>query len=397
MRSTLGLPATGDATSSPPESGGAEIDKGRRVPLAEPNLGGRELEYLRECVETGWVSSIGRFVGDFERALASWLGVPHALSTCNGTTALHLALAALGVGPDDEVIVPDLTFAACANAVLYCRARPVLVDVRREDLGLDVELVRRAITDRTRAVLAVHLYGHPCDLAGLAELCREHGLHLVEDAAEALGAEYRGARVGALGDVSCFSFYGNKVITTGEGGACVTRDTALHERMGFLRDHGMRKSKRYWHEEVGFNYRLTNLQAAIGLAQMERLEALVTAKRANAKRYTERLGGLGLGLSGEASDVKSVFWMFNIFLPEELAAMREGFAATLLEDGVETRPVFYPLHVMPPYKEFVRDGADFAVATSISARGLSLPSATTLTAAQIDFVCDVVERAVERL
>jgi perosamine synthetase len=367
------------------------------VPLAEPNLRGREAEYLRECVDSGWVSSIGRFVGDFEAALASAVGVPHALSTCNGTTALHLALAALRIGPGDEVIVPDLTFAACANAVLYCGATPVLVDVRPTDLGLDAELVRRAITPRTRAILAVHLYGHPCDLEGLLAVAREHGLFLVEDVAEALGATYRGANLGTFGDVACFSFYGNKVITTGEGGACLTRDAALHERMAFLRDHGMRKQKRYWHDEMGFNYRLTNLQAAVGLAQIERLPELVAAKRANAAHYSRRLAGCGLDLPGEADGARSVFWMYNVLLSDELAGRRGDLAAALLARGVETRPVFYPLHAMPPYRGHTPGEARYEVSESVSRRGLSLPSATTLAPADIDYVCEVVREELARL
>lgn len=368
----------------------------RRVPLAEPNLRGREAEYLRECVESGWVSSIGRFVTDFERALAARVGVPHALSTCNGTTALHLALAALRVGPGDDVVVPDLTFAACANAILYCGARPILVDVRADDLGLDVDLVRRALTPRTRAVLAVHLYGHPCDLSGLLTLCRERRLALVEDVAEALGAEYDGAAAGGFGDVACFSFYGNKVITTGEGGACVTRDAELNQRMTFLRDHGMRKDRRYWHDEVGFNYRLTNLQAAVGLAQIERLDELVEAKRRNARRYLARLAGSGLGLPGESARVRSVFWMFNALLPERLAPRRAELAARLLARGVETRPIFYPLHEMPPYRDFAPVDAAFPVASAVAARGLSLPSATTLGEDDVDYVCDVLLEELER-
>lgn len=356
-----------------------------RVPLAEPDLGEREREYLVECLASGWISSIGPFVGRFEEALGKFLDRPYVLSTANGTVALHLALAALEVGPGDEVIVPDLTFAATANAVLYCGATPVFVDVSPDDWGLDVEAVVRAITRRTRGILAVHLYGQPCRLEPLLEVCRHHGLFLVEDAAEALGAQYHGRPVGSFGDVSCFSFYANKVVTTGEGGACVTARADLYERMARLRDHGMNKARRYWHEEVGFNYRMTSLQAAVGLAQLERLDVILERRRQITQRYLSGLADTGLGLPKELPGTRNVFWMFNVLAPTD-GPTRDELSSSLDLQGIDSRNVFYPLHQMPPYRRFVASNASFPVSEEFSRRGLSLPSSSRLSDSTVDRV-----------
>ena len=364
-----------------------------RIPLAEPDLRGRELEYVTDCVRSGWISSIGPYVNRFEEALAAATGSERALTTANGTVALHLALAALGIGPGDEVIVPDLTFAATANAVLYCGGTPVLVDVREEDWGLDPRQVEAAIGPRTKAILPVHLYGHPCDLEAVLDIARRHGLAVVEDAAEALGARWDGRPVGSFGDVACLSFYGNKTITTGEGGACVTSRADLAERMAFLRDHGMNRARRYWHEEVGFNYRMTSLQAAVGLAQIERLGDLVAARRRNAHLYRERLAGLGLQLSGETARAFSSYWMFNLVLPEGAAVGRDELAHRLAAAGIDSRTVFYPLHLMPPYAGLVRPGQSFPASERLGSRGLTLPSATTLVEVEIDRVAAAVRTA----
>ena len=361
------------------------MTKPEAVPLAEPDLRGNEALYLQRCLESGWISSIGPFVSDFERRLADFVGVPHALTTGNGTVALHLALAALRIGPGDEVIVPDLTFAATANAVIYCGATPVMVDVLPDDWNLDPAAVAAAVTPRTKAILPVHLYGHPCRLDEILHIAKAAELYVVEDAAESLGSRYHERPSGSHGDIACFSFYGNKLITTGEGGACVTSKPELHERMSFLRDHGMNKKKRYWHDEVGFNYRITSLQAAIGLAQMERIGELLAAKRRNAELYRQGLAGLGLEMSDELPGAFSSYWMFNVLLPE--AIDRAELMRALAEQGIDTRCVFYPLHQMPPYQRYVRPGQEFPVSDRLSARGLSLPSATTLRQDQIERVC----------
>lgn len=359
------------------------LTQGDFIPIAEPVLLGREREYLLECVDSGWVSSLGRFVGDFERSFADYVGTEHCLSTCNGTVALHLALAALDIGPGDEVIVPDLTFAATANAVIYCGATPVVVDVDPRHLGLDVEQVANAVGPATRAILAVHLYGHPTDIEPLEALATDHDLDLIEDCAEAHGARYRGRRVGGFGRVSCFSFYGNKIMTTGEGGACCTSDQDLHQRMATLRDHGMRPGKRYWHDAVGFNYRLTNMQAAIGLAQLERIDDLLSAKRRVADTYRRAITREDVRFASAEDWAEPVDWVFNLLLQDDFPLSRDDLIDHLARHRIQARPFFYPLHQMPPYQAMRQIPGGCPVATDVASRGLTLPSGAGLSAEQI--------------
>jgi perosamine synthetase len=358
----------------------------RRYPVMEPVLDGNEMEYVQECVRTGWISSQGRFVTQFETALARFHGVPYALAVSNGTVALHLALVSLGVGPGDEVIVPDLTFAASANVVLYTGATPVFVDADPQSWNIDTTKIEAAVTPRTRAIMPVHLYGNPCDMDAVCDIARRYNLKIVEDAAESLGARWKGTLTGAFGDAGCFSFFGNKNLTTGEGGAILLRDIAVYERAKMLRDHGMSKQKRYWHTEVGYNYRLTNLQAAVGVAQMERAEYLLSRKREIARAYEKRLAGTrGIVLPTEHRDASSVYWLYTIMVGLDAGMTRDELADRLLRNGIDTRPVFYPMHEMPPYQPYIA-GQRFAVAESLAQRGLSLPSAVTLTEADIDNV-----------
>ena len=260
------------------------------IPVAEPDLSGNELKYVTECVVTEWVSSLGKYVRMFEEQMAASCQRKYAVSTSNGTTALHLALAVLGIGPGDEVIVPALTFVATANAVSYTGATPVFVDAESDYWQLDPARLEALITPRTKAIIPVDLYGHPADMDAILAVAQRHGLRVVEDTAEAHGALYKGRPCGSMGDMSCFSFYGNKVITTGEGGMLLTDDEGWCERARFLRDHAMSKTERYFHPEIGYNYRLTNIQAALGVAQLERLDTFVAIKRRNAARYASRTG-----------------------------------------------------------------------------------------------------------
>jgi perosamine synthetase len=364
----------------------ATRDRHRRFPVAEPLLDGNEEEYVLDCIRSGWISSQGHFVSRFERAVAEFHQVPHALAVSNGTAALHLALVSLGIGPGDEVIVPDLTFAATASAVIHSGAVPVFVDVEPETWMLDVAAARRAVTSRTRAVVPVHLYGHPCDMTALAELARERELIVVEDAAEALGARAGGRLTGTFGDAACFSFFGNKAVTTGEGGMLLFRDDEAFERATMLRDHGSDPHRRYWHLEAGFNYRLTNLQAAVGAAQMERIETILDRKRVLAARYDEQLADIpGIERPRSAAWAEPVCWLYTIRVTEEAVLMRDELAERLLLNGIETRPVFHPLHAMPPFRQFAGSGT-FAVAVAAAATGLSLPSAVTMTSTDVDVV-----------
>ena len=366
----------------------AVFDRRVHLPVMAPSLGERELQYVSECILTGWISSQGRFVREFEERFAAFAGTRHAVSTSNGTVALHLALVALGVGPGDEVIVPTLSFIATANAVRYVGATPVFVDSEWESWNLDPEAVEAAVTPRTRAVIPVHLYGHPAAMDPILATARRHGLAVVEDAAEAHGARYRGRIVGGLGDVAAFSFYGNKIVTTGEGGMLTTDDDALAERMRILRDHGMSPERRYHHPVLGFNYRLTNLQAAVGVAQMEKVEEILAHKRRIAALYAEGLREVdGLLLPPQAEWAESVYWLYSVRVEgERFGRTRDEVMEALRERGVETRPLFLPIHRQPIYDT----GQRLPVAETLSATGLSLPSSVGLRDDDVSRVVDSV-------
>jgi len=369
----------------------AYYDKRSHLPVADAAFGQEEVANVMECVLTGWVSSAGKFVTEFERSFAAFCGVPHAVAVCNGTCALHLALVALGLGPGDEVIVPSLSFIASANSVAYTGATPVFADSEPGTWNIDPEQIERLITPRTRAIMPVHLYGHPADMTAIMAIARRRGLAVIEDAAEAHGARWEGRRVGAIGDLGCFSFYGNKIVTTGEGGMVVTERQDLAERMRMLRDHGMSPQRRYWHPVLGYNYRLTNLQAALGVAQMGRIDATLARKREVGAAYASALRGIP-GLSWVAAGASSwpVYWLNSILVdPAEFGMDRDALMSRLRELGIETRPVFPVLHRQPIYDRAER----LPVAEGISARGLSLPSAANLTPAEVVRVAEAVARA----
>lgn len=349
----------------------------RRIPVSRPVLKGNELKYVSECIETNWISSIGGFVTRFENAFASWCGAPHAVATSSGTTALHLLLAALGIGPGDEVVVPDLTFVATANAVRYCGATPVFADCDPRLMLLDPDRLEEKITPRTRAVFAVHLYGHPADMDPLREIASRRGLLLLEDAAEAHGAEYKGKRAGALGHSAVFSFFGNKILTTGEGGMVLTGDERLAARMRMLRAHGMDPGRKYWFPEVGYNYRMTNLQAAVGLAQLECAAEKLAARDRVGALYDQLLAPLSrwLLLPQTRPWARRVHWLYTVHVAPGTPIGRDELATRLAGRGIETRPVVIPMHRLPAYQEEnCYPGADLAADT-----GLSLPTAEDLT------------------
>jgi perosamine synthetase len=357
------------------------------IPVAAPVLAGREKEYVADCMESGWISSSGKYVELFEAAFAEFCGVRHAITCCNGTAALHLALVALGVGQGDEVIVPTLTFVATANAVTYCGARPIFVDSEPETWNLDPAQVEAKITSRTKGIIPVHLYGHPAEMDALRRIARRHGLFLLEDAAEAHGALYKGRCAGSLGDVAAFSFYGNKIIATGEGGMVVTNDDALAARVRLLRGQGMDAEMRYWFPVVGYNYRMMNIPAAIGLAQLERADWHIERRREVAAAYLQLLQSVpSLRRQAEHAWARHAYWMFTVILGDEIAAGRDEVMKRLGEWGIETRPVFYPLHTLPPYREAAR-GGEFPVAEELAWRGISLPTWAGLSRENIDYIC----------
>ncbi|MGB9182157.1 MAG: DegT/DnrJ/EryC1/StrS family aminotransferase [Pyrinomonadaceae bacterium] len=357
----------------------------RWIPVAAPVLAGNEKKYVLDCLETTWVSSSGKYVERFETGFAEFCEAKHAASCCNGTTALHLALLALGIGLGDEVIVPTLTFVATANTVKYCGAQPVFVDSEIETWNLDPARIEEKITPRTRAIIPVHLYGHPADMDPIMEIARRHGLYVVEDAAEAHGAEYKGRKVGPIGDIGIFSFYGNKVITTGEGGMVVTNDDALAARMRQLKAQGQDPQRRYWFTIIGYNYRMTNVAAALGLAQLEQVEWHMERRFEVARWYGEDLAGSGLNWQAQQEWARHTYWMFNILLEDEVAEHRDEMMARMAEDGIETRPVFYPMHVLPPYSPDAA-GLSFPVADKIARGGISLPTWSGLSREDVRFV-----------
>jgi perosamine synthetase len=362
------------------------------LPVAAPIIGEREIAYVTDAVRSGWVSSIGPYIDRFEEAFARYLGVKHAIAVSNGTVALHLALHAMGVGPGDEVIVPDLTFAATAHTILQTGATPVFADVQAETWCLDLAAVERATTARTRAIVPVHLFGYPADVPALSALARPRGIRVLEDAAEAHGATVDGVKVGALGDIGSFSFYGNKLMTTGEGGMLTTDDDALARRCRFLKDHGMSPERRYFHTELAFNYRMTNLQAALGLAQLEQLETFIAKKRQIMGWYREALAGVpGLTWNPEAAGRRNVYWMISVVLGDEIRPTRDEVCARLKARGIDSRPFFVPMSALPHLARSRTVGAGQAggdpqtsgsdgcpVSARLSARGLNLPSGCAL-------------------
>ena len=364
------------------------------LPVSAPTLGGNERAYVLECLDSTWISSSGRFLDAFEAAFARFCGVSHAVAVNNGTTALHLALTALGIGPGDEVLVPNLTYIASANAVTYCGAKPVFIDCEPLTLNLDPDRIEARITPRTRAIIPVHLYGHPADMDRIMKLAARYDLLVIEDAAEAHGATCRGRPVGSFGNCATFSFYGNKIITTGEGGMVVTDDAALAVRLRLYRGQGLDPQRRYIHPVVGFNYRMTNIAAAIGLAQLERIDTILAARRQVAAWYAERLAGIeGLRLLGAESWAVPVPWLVTVLLTWGGARERDAVMAALLADGIDSRPVFYPMHHQTPY----RDEARYPVTETWSARGLNLPTFEAMSETDVEAVCKSLRRALAGL
>lgn len=364
------------------------------MPISAPLIEKQERDLVTRAINSGWISSRGPYVDEFERAFASFIGAREGIATTSGTTALHLALATLGVGPDDEVLLPDFTMIACANSVLYTGARPVFVDVDPTTWTMDPQDLAEKISPRARVVMPVHVYGHPADMDSILEVAEANDLIVVEDAAEAHGATHRGRPVGGMGDMGCFSFYANKIITTGEGGMVVTNSGDLADRARRLRDLAFSSPERdFRHREVGFNYRMTNIQAAIGLAQLSRIESFINHRRESAKVYDEILRDVpGLTLPQEASWARSVYWMYTVLVSEGLAS-RRVVMKQLGDRGVESRATFWPLHLQPFLRAGKTPGRDvsFPVSTALGRRGLSLPSGNGIGIESIEFAAETLK------
>ena len=372
------------------------------IPVSEPSLDGRELEYVTECLRTGWISSSGRFIGEFEESWAAYCGRKYGVAVCNGTVALQLAVAALDLRPGDEVIMPSFTIVSCAMAVLYQGAVPVLVDADPDTWCMDVPQVAARITPRTRAIMPVHIYGHPVDMDPVLELAEKHGLAIIEDAAEAHGTEYLSSRssapewrrCGSFGELSCFSFYANKLVTSGEGGMVVTDDEALAGRLRLLRNLAFIPEQRFLHEELGFNFRLTNVQAAIGLAQVERIGETVERKRRIGNRYVAELASVpGIRMQAERPWARSVWWMNGLVLDAQSGHTAASLARGLTALGVETRPFFLGMDRQPALRaRGLFDNEDYPVTRELADMGLYLPSGVGLTEEQQATVISAVKK-----
>ncbi len=366
------------------------------IPVSQPVLSTHTRTYILDCLKTGWVSSGGSYINRFENNFAQYLGVKYGVTTTNGTTALHLALAALNIGKHDEVILPDLTIISCAFAILYTGATPVIVDVDPKLGNIDPAKIETKITKRTKAIMIVHLYGHPADMDPIMAIAKKYHVAVIEDAAEAHGAIYKGKRVGSIGDIGCFSFYANKIITTGEGGMIVTNNPKLATHARLLKDLAHTPKQRFLHEEIGYNYRMTNLQAALGVAELEQIEVYIEKKRAMAKTYNELLKDIPhLELPSEMPWAKSVYWMYALHVKKSSPLTKNELRRKLALLGVETRDFFVPLHEQPVLRNIkgLLSNEKYSVSTDLSERGLYIPSGLALTKKQMVAVAHALHTA----
>ncbi|MCX6306285.1 MAG: DegT/DnrJ/EryC1/StrS family aminotransferase [Bacteroidetes bacterium] len=353
-------------------------------PVYRPTLNGNEMKYVQDCIQSSWISSKGKYIQSFEEKFAEYIGITHAASVSNGTVALHAALLALNVEPGDEVIVPTFTYIASVNAIKYCNATPVFVDSLESTWQMDPDKVRKSITSRTKVILVVHLYGHPCNMEEIMKIAGEFNLLVLEDCAEALGAKFKGKSIGTFGNIATFSFFGNKTITTGEGGMVISDDPGIIDRVRHIKGQGLAKDREYWHDIIGYNYRMTNICAAIGLAQLENVHAILARKKQIASWYHEKLKNSGfLTNYTEDPDIDHAYWMFSILSANYV--QRDALRVHLSNHGIETRPLFPPIHLMPMY---YNDAYTFPVAEELGNRGINLPSYPDLTLEDVTFITD---------
>lgn len=361
------------------------------IPLCIPEISGNEWRYVKECLDTNWVSSVGSYVNKFEEDFAKYVNEEKAVVTMNGTAALELALRTLGIGEGDEVIVSSLTFISPVNTIKYVGAEPVFVDVCRDTWVMDADKIEEMITPKTKAILPVHIYGHPTDMDNIMEIAKKYNLYVIEDATESLGSLYKGKTVGTIGHIGCFSFNGNKLITTGAGGMLVTNDEKLGDRAKFLSTQTkvVTENKAFYHPEIGYNFRMPNLLAAMGCAQLENIDKYIEAKRQHAEIYNELLKDTkGIILPVEKEGVQNVYWLYSIIVEDDYNLSRDELIKKLSDEGIEARPFFMPVHEMPPYKECKH--GDMDVTKELVLKGINLPSSVGLTKEQIEKICDVI-------
>ena len=365
------------------------------IPVNEPLISDTEFRHVAECLKSGWISSTGKFVEEFERGWAEYCGLKYGVAVSSGTAALQVAIGCLDLEQGDEVIMPTFTIISCALAVIYNGGKPILVDADSRTWTMDVSQIEARIGRRTRAIMPVHIYGHPCNMEPIQKLAGTNDLVIIEDAAEAHGAEHNGKKCGSLGDIGCFSFYANKIVTTGEGGMLLTNNAEYAEKARALRNLCFRQDRRFYHTEMGHNFRLTNLQAAIGVAQLERIDELVEKKRWIAHNYNERLRDVrGLTLPVEEPWAKNVYWMYGVVLDQDVSMDAAEFARRLREQGVDTRPFFLGMHEQPVFHKMgLFKNQTYPVSERIARRGLYLPSGLTLAEDQIGRVSEAVKKA----
>jgi len=357
-----------------------------KYPIYKPYFSGLEKDYVLRALNSGWISSKGEYIAKFEDIFARYVGAKFSTSVSNGTTALHLALLSLGIGQEDEVIVPSFTYVASVNCIKYVNAIPVFIDSLEDTLQMDPDKIETKVTPKTKAILVPHLYGMPCDMDKIMSISKKYNLLVIEDCAEAFGTLYKGKHVGAFGDVSTFSFFGNKTITTGEGGMLISNSKEVIELAAHLKSQGVSKDREYYHDVVAYNYRMTNICAAIGLAQLEKADHILKKKREIAFGYKDKLSNLPLRFHDELPNTHHSFWMCTILLndPQERSRLREH----LQQHGVETRPLFPPCHQLP----HLYSSEHFSVAESISARGINLPSYPNLETKEVEYIASSIIR-----
>jgi len=351
-----------------------------KYPVYQPYLGGNEKKYVGECLDSTWISSKGKFIQKFEDNFSAFTGIKNSVAVANGTVALHVALLALGIGKNDEVIVPTFTYIASVNAIYYTGAKPVFVDSDEDTWQIDTNKIEEKISQKTKAIMAVHIYGHPCEMDKIIKIARKHKIFVVEDCAEAIGTYYKGKHVGTMGEISTFSFFGNKTITTGEGGMVCTNDDKIADLSTRIKGQGLAKDQEYFHDIIGYNYRMTNICAAIGCAQLEKIDDILLKKRNVAQCYIDNLQSIPIEYHKEIENVKHSYWMFTILVASENE--RTKLRSYLKKNGIETRPTFHPVHTMPMYNT----GEKFNIAENLGSRGINLPSYPDLSEADIKFI-----------
>ena len=368
----------------------------RKFPILQPDIGDEEINNLLECANTGWISSQGRFIKEFEVGFSGYLNGGHAVAVSSGTAALQLGMLALDIGANDEVIVPNFTFGASINAIIHVGAIPVLVDVDPETWTLSLKAIEAAINKNTKAIMPVHLYGQSAHIDEINKIAKNNNLHIVEDCAEALGGTYKKRLIGRDGDATCFSFFANKLITTGEGGMVVFKDKKTADKAKIMRDHGMSPQKKYWHEFAGVNFRMTNMQASIGVAQLKKINNFLLKRKNVFQRYDKNFkSNSQLLLLPKNSWSENSYWLYTLVVSEFTEKKRDKLLKALSDRGIDARPGFYPLHKMPPYQKY-SNGSDYPISSFLGTSTINLPSSPGLTYDEIDHIAQIVINELER-